>query len=164
MVETGLTLVAIVSIVAGGAAGFLYRRAAHSTDVRRIMVALREQLTAVVEKGGLAAPEFLGEDRVRAVQELDGLVARLHDGRLRRACHDVLDGYWDVFASAPPAPGAVLWDFDDSRENSGYAEEQLERTERHDRQVENARTTLDEISRAIDRLNALERFLPRRGA
>jgi hypothetical protein len=163
MVQTGLTLLAIVSLVGGGAVGFLYWRSAHSSDVRRILVALREQLTTVVEKGGLAAPEFLGEDRQRAAQELDHLVAHLHDARLRRACHDVLDGYWNVFASAPPAPGAVLWDFDDSRENSGDSEEQRQRAERHDRQVEHARTTLDEISRAIDRLNALERFLPRRG-
>jgi hypothetical protein len=35
--------------------------------------------------------------------------------------------------------------------------------ERHNRQVEDARKTLDEIDRVIDRLNVLERFLPRRG-
>lgn len=160
MVKTGLTLLAIAALVGGGAVGYLYWRAAHSTDVRRIMAALRELLTSVVATGGLAAPEFLGQDLQRAAQELDDLVARVHDGRLRRGCHEVLDGYWKVFASAPPAPGAVLWDLDDSGESSGAAEEQRQRAEHHTRQVENARATLDQIDRVTDRLNALERFLP----
>jgi hypothetical protein len=164
MVDTARTVLIIVSLVGGGVIGYLYWRAAHSTDVRRIMVALHELFTTVVATGGLAAPEFLREDRQRAVQELDDpLVGVLRDGRLRRGCHEVLDGYWKVFASAPPARGAVLWDFDDSAEGSGYAEEQREVMERHNRQVEDARKTLDEIDRVIDRLNVLERFLPRRG-
>jgi hypothetical protein len=163
MVETVFIVLTIAALVGVGAVGYRYWRAVHSKDVRRIMVDLRELLTTVVARGGLAAPEFLGEDSQRAAQELDDLVARVHDGRLRRGCHDVLDGYWTVFASAPPAPGSVLWDFDDSRESSGPAEEQHEVTEHHQRQVENARTTLDQIQRAIDRVNTLERFLLRRG-
>ena len=163
MVKTGLTVLAIAALVGGAGVGFLYWRAAYSSDVRRIMLALRELLGTVVAREGLPGPEFLGEDRQRAAQELDDLVARLHDGRLRRACHDVLDGYWTVFASAPPAPGAVLWDFDDSQEKSGHGEEHRQRAERHNRQVESAQTTLDQIQHTIDRLNALERFLPQRG-
>ncbi|MDQ6852586.1 MAG: hypothetical protein M3046_02675 [Actinomycetota bacterium] len=161
--ETGLTVLAIAALVGVGAVGYRYWRAAHSKDVRRIMVDLRELLTSVVAAGGLSGPDFLAEDRQRAAQELDNLVGLVHDGRLRRGCHDVLDGYWKVFASAPPASGAVLWDFDDSRENSGHVEEQRQRAGHHHSQVENARTTLDEIRRVMDRLNTLERFLPRRG-
>jgi hypothetical protein len=53
-----LTVRLILGALGGDAAVVLYWRPAHSADVRRVVVALRETLTTVVANGGLDDPAF----------------------------------------------------------------------------------------------------------
>jgi hypothetical protein len=162
----GTTLTILLILATLGSAGtiYLYWRAAHSADVRRVVVGLRETLTTVVANGGLDAPEFLQEDRQRAEQELVDLVGRVNDRKLRRECQAVLDGYQKVWASAPP-PGGPFAAFVGQGESVIISDTEADRrrNEQHARQVDDARPTLDAIRGVLDRVNKLERFLPRRG-
>lgn len=167
MLATTLTVLLILGALGSALTIYLYWRAAHSADVRRVVVALRETLTTVVATGGLDAPEFLQQDRQRVEQELEDLVGRVNDGQLRSGCQDVLDGYRRVWASAPPEPSQRDQVFDEASgelsDSPSQVEEDHRRAEQHDRQVEDARATLNAIRGVLDRVNTLERFLPRRG-
>lgn len=105
MLETTLTVLLIASVVVGGTGGVLWWRAAHTAEVRRVVVELRELLDTVVANGGLDAPAFLTENARRTEQELEDLVGRVNGRKLRRACSEVLEGYRCVWASAPPQLG-----------------------------------------------------------
>jgi hypothetical protein len=167
VLATTLTVLLILGALGSALTIYLYWRAAHSADVRRVVVALRETLTTVVATGGLDAPEFLQQDRQRAEQELVDLVGRVNDDQLRRGCQDVLDGYQRVWASAPPKPSQRDSVFDEASgklsDSPSQVEEDRRRAKQRDRQVEDARATLGAIKGVLDRVNALERFLPRRG-
>jgi hypothetical protein len=72
-----------------------------------------------------------------------------------------------VWASAPPKPSQRDSVFDEASgklsDSPSQVEEDRRRAKQRDRQVEDARATLDAIKGVLDRVNALERFLPRRG-
>lgn len=160
MLETTLTVLLILVALGSAAAAVLYWRAAHSVEVRRVVVALRETLETVVANGGLEAPAFLEPDQQRTELELEDLMGRLNDSKLRARCQDVLDGYRQVWASAPPA----LWR---PPEGNPVAPSNVKPDQRRDeqfaRQVDDALPTIDAIRGVLDRINSLERFLPRRG-
>jgi hypothetical protein len=67
-----------------------------------------------------------------------------------------------VFASAPPEPGPIVRVLPDPNPDPIYEEEDRSRREQYERQVADARSTLELIERALLRINTLERFLPRR--
>jgi hypothetical protein len=160
VLATTLTVLLILGALGSAAALVLYWRAAHSVDVRRVVVALRETLETVVTNGGLEAPAFLEPDRQRTELELEDLMGRLNDRKLRARCQDVLDGYRQVWASAPPA----LWR---PPEENPVAPSSVKPDQRRDeqfaRQVDDALPTIDAVRSVLDRINTLERFLPRRG-
>jgi hypothetical protein len=164
MLATTLTALLIIGALLTGVTGILYWRAAHSTDVRRVVVALRETLTTVIANGGLDAPTFLDPEQQRTVQELEDLVGRVNDRKLRDGCREVLDGYGKVWASAPPEPGPrAAWVCQGEATIISDRDADRRRDEQHFRQVDDARPALDAIDRVLDRVNALERFLVRRG-
>ena len=160
MLATTLTVLLILGALGSAAAGVLYWRAAHSADLRRVVVALRETLETLVANGGLEAPAFLEPDRQRTELELEDLIGRLNDAKLRARCQDVLDGYRQVWASAPPA----LWR---PPEGNPVAPSNVKPDQRRDeqfaRQVDDALPTIDAIRAVLDRINTLERFLVWRG-
>jgi hypothetical protein len=87
-------------------------------------------------------------------------MGRLNDRKLRARCQDVLDGYRQVWASAPPA----LWR---PPEENTVAPSSVKPDQRRDeqfaRQVDDALPTIDAVRSVLDRINTLERFLLRRG-
>jgi hypothetical protein len=160
VLETTLTVLLILGALTSVAAGVLYWRAAHSVEVRRVVVALRETLETVVANGGLEEPAFLEPDQQRLELELEDLMGRLNDRKLRARCQGVLDGYRRVWALAP----AALWR---PPEGNPVAPSNVNPDQRRDeqfaRQVDDALPTIDAIRGVLDRINSLERFLPRRG-
>lgn len=160
VLATTLTVLLILGALGSVAAVVLYWRAAHSADLRRVVVGLRETLEAVVANGGLEEPAFLEPDQQRLELELEDLMGRLNDGKLRARCQDVLDGYRRVWGSAPPA----LWR---PPEGNPVAPSNVKPDQRRDeqfaRQVDDALPTIDAIRAVLDRINSLERFLVWRG-
>jgi hypothetical protein len=92
--------------------------------------------------------------------ELEDLMGRLNDSKLRARCQDVLDGYRRVWASAPHA----LWrpPAGDPVAPSNVKPDQR-RDEQFARQVDDALPIIDAIRAVLDRINTLERLLVWRG-
>jgi hypothetical protein len=161
-----------ILVVVGTTVGtVLYWRARCSNDVRRVCVALRELMEESVSVGGLDASSFLAPEARRDGQELEDLIGRLNDRRLRQRCERVRDLYRSASASSPPAPGVRVYRMNPSSRRSGsrwlspnpqYQREDLERAAQKDRQVNHAGEAREAIQEALERVNELERFLPRR--
>jgi hypothetical protein len=79
VLETTLTVLLIVSVVGGGAGIGLWWRAAHTAEVRRALVGLREFLLEAVASGGLDSPRFLEPVTKRRELELSDLTGRVND-------------------------------------------------------------------------------------
>lgn len=161
MLATTLTVLLIIVALGGVIGTALWWHANRTADVRRVLVELRRVLQDSVAVGGLEAPAFLAADSQNAEQELEDLIGRVNDRKLPSGCRRVLEGYRRTWASAPPRQGPRAYVAGSPPSPHDEAEDR-QRAEQMQRQVNDARSTLDAIEVALARLNVLERLLPRR--
>jgi hypothetical protein len=171
VLPTVVSVLGILVVVGTTLGTVLYWRARCSNDVRRVCVALRELMAESVAVGGLDATNFLAPEASRAEQELEDLIGRVNDRKLRQRCERVLNVYRSASASSPPARGVRLYTMRPSSRRSGssflqsspqYEREDRERDAQKVRQVEHAKEAQEAIEETLRSVNQLERFLPRR--
>ncbi|WP_406448963.1 hypothetical protein OH768_00890 [Streptomyces sp. NBC_01622] len=125
---------------------------------------LREQLTStrglfeeITTRGGLTSSWFLDAERRETARRLRELAERRDDKRLKAALSKVADAWDWAFAAAPPDR---WWQSIDLGGHPTTPEERAEEAadqKRCGQQVEVARSGLEEVATARDRLNKLER-------
>lgn len=125
--------VAIVGAVLGSAWCCLEWRAKLTPEVRRLMVEMREGLVAEDRSSS-----WLIDVARRQEQQLEELIDRVNDRRLRRGCNEVLKGWREVRSCArasSPEVAVEVWHVMDTKAAIGMV---------------------------LKRVNALERLLPPR--
>lgn len=124
-----------------------------AADLRRALPVIRETLGDVVAHGGGLASSFTAAEVRAAEVELKDVIARLHDGKLRRHSRAVLAAWLSAFGfSSAHVPFVIL--------DRPVGVEEAKRTTA---QIEAARVGQDAIARVLDRIAILERFVLRPG-
>ena len=153
------TVGAVVGILTASAVAlgsFLWWRAERSRELWVLLRSIRAFLAdEVIAPGGAEASAFMTDERKAEERELEDVLDRLHDKKLRKHVSAALESYKDAFTFAPPRERDIQPTADERRVSA-------DRAARFERQRESAGTALTEIAAARDRLNQLERFLIRK--
>jgi hypothetical protein len=131
-------------------------RAYRVEDVRRVVTAMRV-LMRDAANGGVEQSGFMQPENEALEAELDDLVHRVHDRKLRKLCGEVLDNYKATFGAAPSPTGPRIYSM--TYTNPAYAEEDQRYSEQVARQHDDATATLESIEAVLRKLDKLEFFV-----
>jgi hypothetical protein len=123
-------------------------------EARPLVLTYRTFFDQVIAAGGLDTPAFLTPERQHAEIELDELVQRVHDHKLRVLLRRLVESYRLAWASAPPRQVDKVFDLD----AYPYTDEDRIRDGQHAEQVEHARAGQQVAEQLLERLARLERL------
>jgi hypothetical protein len=130
------------------------RQAGPITHVRETLTGIREAFGQIENAGGKTGDFFLSEKNKSLAQSLRDLASRVGDRRLTAEINTIANRWDEAFLSSHPKRVRV---YDLGNIDGPFSEEEANDSKLRQLQVERAEAGLGNVTKALDRLNTLER-------